>query len=124
MNPITSGKTVTFPPDEATRRRDNVFLRDINVSKFFILNCATTFGLEISLFPLDVVRTRLQVQNRTREVFPFRFRLPFSSYFCVLIQRVGDMFRMFRSLIAKEGVRGLFSGLTPSCMFCYYLYHK
>ena len=84
MNPITSGKTVTFPPDEATRRRDNVFLRDIDVSKFFILNCATTFGLEISLFPLDVVRTRLQVQNRTREVFPFCFRLPLSCFYVLI----------------------------------------
>jgi solute carrier family 25 thiamine pyrophosphate transporter 19 len=57
-----------------------------------------------AVFPLDTVRKRLQVQGPTRAKYVHRDIPVYES----------GVLRTLRAIIAREGVRGLYRGLTVS----------
>lgn len=55
-------------------------------------------------FPLDLVRKRIQVQGPTRELYVHR-NIPVYE---------GSTLRVLRTILQREGLRGLYRGLTVS----------
>jgi hypothetical protein len=74
--------------------------KDLDLTKFFSLNIALNFFVDGTTHPIDVIRTRIQIQDSSmvKTSFP-----KYTSYW-----------EGVRQIVKQEGVRGLFKGFAVS----------
>ena len=56
------------------KREDDVYWRDVDFTKYMFYNAVQTFTVDTMFYPLDLVKTRLQVLEHTKEVRTTAFR--------------------------------------------------
>lgn len=97
--PPKDGQQDPAPKGKKGKKLDGNFIRTIewemmDKTKFFPMSMASSFTVRCFLYPLTLIRTRLQVQYHT------------AVY--------SGTYDAFRKIVASEGVRGLYRGFWVS----------
>lgn len=87
------------PPD-GNYLEHQILLKDLNPYKFFSYNIACTFALDTPFYPIDVIRTRMQVQGSSLQSTSF--------------PKYHNTWDAAKKLIKHEGARGLFQGFITN----------
>eukprot|EP00026_Physarum_polycephalum_P009563 Phypoly_transcript_09691.p1 GENE.Phypoly_transcript_09691~~Phypoly_transcript_09691.p1 ORF type:complete len:383 (+),score=32.76 Phypoly_transcript_09691:112-1260(+) len=96
------------PSKEEEYLKHQILLKDLNPYKFFTYNAACTFVLDAPFYPVDVIRTRMQVQGSTLQNTSF--------------PKYHNTWDAAKKLIKHEGTKGLFQGFL-TCEFGYATSH-
>lgn len=97
---MTKDREVGFRPDAGEHRNRQIKWKDMDPTRFFFLNAAANFVADAAIYPIDVIRTRMQVQGSSA------IKASFPCYKNSLDALV--------KIVKAEGPRGLFKGFMIS----------
>jgi len=88
------------PNSNAFHQEHQIKWKDLDFKKFFALNIAFNFVVDAVVYPLDLIRTRMQVQG--------------SSMIQTSYPKYTNSLDCVRQIVKQEGFRGLFKGFGMS----------
>ena len=121
VQPIDEGKNTAVPPspdkntstsfnstNSAFHQKHQIKWRDLDMKKFFVLNVAFNFATDSVMYPLDVIRTRMQVQVCSTWWITFSTHyMQGSSMIQTSYPKYRNSLDCVRQIVKQEGMRGI-----------------